>query len=179
MTNPTTEPDGPARITDDFAQTRHISTRAGARQAWERLTVYEKEFRLGHLADRKRAGISKANFEDEVKRALERRDAAKEFDEGWAICSASWPAGFNPDSIKVAGCPGSFVDHQRDVKRFWERVRQEMGTNDWMICRRVCGEGYKVAETIASITPAYQAVTLARFREALDALIEVLARCRK
>lgn len=169
----------PARIHDDHAMTRHISTRAGSKTAWERLSVYEKEFRKGGLLDRERAKSSPGAMKDEIGKALERRDAAREFDEGWAICSASWPSGFNPDSIKVAGCPGSFVDHQRDVKRFWERVRQSMGTNDWMICRRVCGEGYKVAETIAAITPSYRDSSLVRFREALDALLEALARCRK
>lgn len=173
----TDEIQAPAIISDDFAQTRNVTTRAGAKKGWERLTVYEKEFRLGHLTDKKRC-TSNAATEEEIKKSFERRDAAKEFDEGWAICLASWPAGFDPNRIKVAGVPGGFCDHQRDVERFWERVRQEMGTNDWMICRRVCGEGYKVAETIAAITPSYRDASLVRFREALDALVEVLAKVR-
>jgi len=174
----TDEIQAPALITEDMAQTRNVTTRAGAKKGWERLTVYEREFRLGHLTDKKRC-LTKSSTEEEIKKSFERRDAAKEFDEGWQICLASWPAGFDPNRIRVAGVPGGFCDHQRDVKRFWERIRQEMGTNDWMICRRVCGEGYKVAETIAAITPSYRDAALVRFREALDALVEVLAKVRK
>lgn len=173
----TTEPESPAKVTEDHAQTRHVNTRAGAKKGWERLTVYEKEFRLGHLTDKKKIW-NEATKGEEIKRSFERRDAAKEFDEGWAICLASWPAGFDPNRIKVAGIPGGFCDHQRDVKRFWERIRQTMGANDWIICRRVCGEGYKVAETINTITPGYRDASLVRFREALDALIWALAKVR-
>lgn len=187
--------DGPAIISHDFAQTRHVTTRAGAQKGWERLTVYEREFRLGRLASREIvpsatwhklfdddgflgcAGLP-YKVADEVNKAFARRDAAKEFDEGWRICNASWPAGFDPGRIKVAGCPGSFCDTQRDVKDFWRRVETSMGQNDWMICRRVCGDGYKVAEAVTSIAPAYRDETLVRFREAVDALILAMERSR-
>ena len=46
-----------------------------------------------------------------------------------------------------------------------------MGANDWLICRRVCGENYSVARRCPAISPAYRFSTLARFREALDALV--------
>lgn len=175
---PETDIQTPAIITDDHAQTRHVTTRAGAKKGWERLTVYEKEFRLGHLTDKKKI-LNEATKAEEIKKSFERRDAAKEFDEGWQICLASWPGGMDMNRIGVVGVPGGFCDHQRDVKRFWERVRQEMGTNDWMICRRVCGEGYKVAETIAVITPSYKDSALVRFREALDSLLDALGKVRR
>jgi hypothetical protein len=167
---------GPAIITADHAQTRHISTRAGAKQGWERLTVYEKEFRLGHLCCK--AAAAKHGIKEEVRRANARRDAAFAFDEGWRIINASWPAGFDPNRVRAAGISGSFVDVERATKQFWRRVELAMGTNDWMICRRVCGEGYKVAETVVSIQPGYRDSTLARFREALDSLIEAIAKAR-
>ncbi len=193
---PRIEVDGPAVVTRDFAQTRHVTTRAGAQKGWERLTVYEREFRLGRLASREIVPSSDWHklFDDdgfrgytglslkvaaEVGKAFARRDAAKEFDEGWAICNASWPTGFDPNRIKVAGSPGSFVDHQRDTKGFWRRIESSMGTNDWMICRRVCGDGYKVAEAVTSIAPSYRDETLVRFREALDALIVAMERTRQ
>ena len=77
------------------------------------------------------------------------------------------------------GVPGGFVDHQRDAKDFWRRVEQAMGTRDWMICRRVCGENCTVAETVQAISPGYKFSTLARFREALDALVDGMALARR
>lgn len=176
---PTSETvDGPAVVTADFAQTRHVSARAGAQKAWERLTVYEREFRRGHLICKARCITTDATRE-EAARACDRRDACRDFDEGWAICNASWPAGFDPGRIKVAGCPGSFCDHQKDVKDFWRRVELAMSTNDWMICRRVCGEGWAVAETVKLIAPAYKNIALERFREAIDGLVIAMGRSRQ
>jgi hypothetical protein len=87
----------------------------------------------------------------------------------------------NLPAIRAArgGVPGAFVDHQRDAKDFWRRVELAMGTRDWQICRRVCAEGCTVAETVQAISPGYKFSTLARFREALDALVEGMAAARK
>lgn len=171
------EPDSPARITADHVQDRHISTRAGSKLAWQRLPVYEREFRLGHLCCK--IAASKHGMDEEVKRAYARRDAAKAFEEGWLICNASWPSGSDLNRVRVVGTPGGFVDHQRATKDFWRRVELAMGTNDWMVCRRICGEGHNVAKTVIAIQPAYRASTLARFREALDALIVGMGVARK
>lgn len=167
------QPEAPARITPDFTQTRHISPQAGAKKGWERLTVYEREYRKGSLCD------SKEPSEAQRMDALVRRDAAKAFDEGWLICTASWPAGFDPNRIRVVGSPGSFVDHQRATKDFWERVRLAMSVNDWMICRRVCGEDVAVADAVKAIDPRYKNITSVRFRDALDGLIVGMDRARK
>jgi hypothetical protein len=89
-------------------------------------------------------------------------------------------AGSGFDQVKTSGgVPGAFVDHQREAKDFWRGVEQAMGTNDWMICRRVCGENYAVAVTVAAISPAYKFSSLARFREALDALVGAMAAVRR
>jgi hypothetical protein len=83
------------------------------------------------------------------------------------------------DRVRTSGgVPGAFADHQRDAKAFWRRVEQAMGANDWMICRRVCGENYAVAETVQAISPGYRFSTLARFREALDALVMAMKRAK-
>lgn len=172
------EPEAPARVTGDHAQDRVLSTRAGAQTGWQRLTIYEKEFRKGNLCCKSRC-TNPAATQEEVRRALTRRDAAKEFDEGWILCNAAWPAGSDMNRVRVAGHAGSFVDFQRGTKDFWRKVQLNMGTNDWIICRRVCGEGYKVAETVIAIQPGYRDSTLARFREALDSLNEAIERVRR
>ena len=109
-----------------------------------------------------------------------KEEAARAFDEGWQVCNASFPGGVDFDRVRTSGgVPGAFVDHQRDAKDFWRREEQAMGTNDWMICRRVCGENYAVAAAVQAISPGYKFSTLARFREALDALVDGMRRARR
>lgn len=168
----------PAVIGPMHVQDRVLGKGAASKTGWSKLTIYEKEHRLGHLADRSIC-TTPQRTQDEVGRATARYEAAKAFDEGWLVCNASWPSGSDLNRVRVVGCPGSFVDHQRDVKDYWRRVELHMGVNDWMICRRICGEGYKVAETIARISPSYKFSALARFREALDALIGAMAKARR
>jgi hypothetical protein len=173
------QPEGPAAVRGDHVQDRMLSGRAGAKAGWSRLTVYEKEFRRGHLMCKERCG-SAAAAKDEEARALDRFVAARAFDEGWQVCNASFPGARGWDEVRSGGgTPGGFVDHQRDTKDFWRRVEQAMGTRDWQICRRVCGENCTVAETVQAISPGYKFSTLARFREALDALVEAMATARR
>ena len=54
-----------------------------------------------------------------------------------------------------------------------------MGPNDWLICRLVCGENHSIAEAVLAISPDYKASTLARFREALDALVIAMDAARR
>ncbi len=121
---------------------------AGARKGWSKLTVYEREFRLGHLRCKERCA-TRDGAETEGRLEADRFAAARAFDLGWQICTASWPGGSSFDLVKTSGgVPGGFVDHQRDTKEFWRRVEQAMGGRDWQICRRVCGENYSVAAAV-------------------------------
>jgi hypothetical protein len=176
---PVGEPvEGPVVVTADHAQDRVLSAAAGARKGWSKLTVYEREFRLGHLRCKDR--VTKDALEAELRREADRFAAARAFDLGWQVCTASWPGSGGYDQVKTSGgVPGAFADHQRDVKDFWRRVEQAMGANDWLICRRVCGENFSVASAVMAINPGYRASTLARFREALDALVEGMKRARR
>ena len=176
--------DGPAVVAKDHVRDRVLSPRAGAKAGWSRLTVYEREFRLGHLKCKERCTGPKGNqaaTREEEGRALDRFAAARAFDTGWQICSAGFPGGVDFDRISSGGggVPGAFADHQRDAKAFWRRVEQAMGANDWLICRRVCGENYSVAETVQAISPGYRFSTLARFREALDSLVIAMATAKR
>jgi hypothetical protein len=164
--------DGPAVIRGDHVQNRSLSPRAGAKAGWSRLTVYERAFRLGQLICKERC-TGAAATRDEEGRALDRCAATRAFDEGWQVCHASFPGGVDFDRVRTSGgTPGAFADHQRDAKAFWRRVEQGMGANDWLICRLVCGQNHTVAEAVTAISPDYKFSTLARFREALDALVE-------
>ena len=161
----------PAVIAPDHARDRVLGPGAGAKKGWSRLTVYEREFRKGALVCKERC-TGGAETQAEMRRALDRYEAARAFDEGWQVCAVSWPGSSGFDRVKGGGgVPGAFVDHQRDVKDYWGRVEAAMGANDWLIVRRVCGENYSVAQAVAAISPGYKLSTLARFREALDALV--------
>ena len=169
----------PAVIGPDHARDRILSPRAGAKQGWSRLTVYEKEFRRGHMRCKERCTGVNAAREEEA-RALDRFAAARAFDEGWRICHAPFPGGVDFDRVKGSGgVPGAFADHARDAKDFWHRVQGAMGANDWLICRMVCGENFSVAEAVTMVSRAYKFSTLARFREALDALIQGMKHAKK
>ena len=170
--------EGPAVIGPDHVRDRVLGPRAGAKAGWSRLTVYEKEFRRGHLLCKERCTGVSATREEEG-RALDRYAAARAFDQGWQVCNASFPGGVDFDRVRSSGgVPGAFVDHQRDAKDFWRRVEAAMGANDWLICRMVCGENHSVAQAVMAIGPGYKFSTLARFREALDSLIEAMRRTR-
>jgi hypothetical protein len=171
--------EGPAIVGADHVRDRTLSSRAGAKAGWSKLTVTEKEFRRGHLICKERCTGAVATREEEA-RALDRYAAARAFDSGWQVCNASFPGGRAWDEVGGGGgVPGAFVDHQRDAKDFWRRVEQAMGANDWLICRRVCGENCTVAEAVQAISPGYKFSTLARFREALDSLVGAMAVARR
>lgn len=170
--------EGPAVVGADHVQDRVLDKTAGARKGWSKLTVYEREFRLGHLRCKERCA-TKDGAEAEQWLEADRFAAARAFDLGWQVCTASWPGSCGFDRVKTSGgVPGAFADHQRGAKEFWRQVEQAMGANDWLICRRVCGENFSVAAAVTAINPGYRFSTLARFREALDALVDAMKRAR-
>ena len=171
--------EGPAIITADHVQDRVLSPRAGAKKGWSKLAVYEKEFRRGALACKERCTSAVATRKEEA-RALDRLAAARALDRGWRIIHAPFPGGVDFDRVRSSGSgtPGAFADHARDAKDFWRKVQAAMGANDWLICWMVCGEGHSVAQAVMTVSPAYKFSTLARFREALDGLVEGMRRAK-
>ena len=171
--------EGPVVISSDHVQDRVLSGRAGAKKGWSKLAPYEKEFRRGALVCKERCTGATTTREEEA-RALDRFAAARALDEAWQVINAPFPGGVDFDRVRGSGgVPGAFADHARDAKDFWRRVEGALGANDWLICRMVCGEGHSVAQAVMTVSPAYKFSTLARFREALDALIDAMRRARK
>src|SRR3954469_1100725 len=102
--------DGPAMVTAAHAQDRVLSAAAGARKGWSRLTVYEREFRLGHLRCKERCA-TREGAEAELRLEADRFAAARAFDLGWQVCTASWPGSSGFDRVKSSGgVPGAFAD---------------------------------------------------------------------
>jgi hypothetical protein len=111
----------------------------------------------------------------EIERSLNRRDAGNEFVKKWDASLGGTKDSLDLTRVRSVGGSGGYSDTQIDASRFLALVEANMGKNDWMIVRRVCGENYGVAQTIAAISPAYVKFTWPRFREAIDALIHAMA----
>lgn len=174
------EPMPPSRhAKGDFVQDRALSTRAGTKFGWRKVSVLERAYRSGKLVDKERCvgstpHATRAATEVEIGRAFARLQAGERFTEGWLVANSAGWAASDLNRVRVVGTPGSFVDFQIDVKNFMRALEKILGTRDWMILRRVCGENYPIAETITDISPGYRYSTLARFREALDALVDAI-----
>ena len=68
--------------------------------------------------------------------------------------------------------------HLGRVTVTWRSVRA-MEANARLICSLVCGEGHSVAQGVMTVSPAYKFSTLARFRDALDGLVEGMKKAKK
>lgn len=179
MTHPKPqEPEAPARVTDMHTQDRALRGHAGEKLGWTKLSPFEKAHRKGQLVDRWKCK-DKDSTEQQAVIAVNRYQAGKHFTEAWKMAEATWPSGSDLNRVRVVGIPGSFCDHAIDAKNLLRSIEAHMGRRDWMIIRRVCGEDYAIGETVASLSPAYGDSTLARFREALDSLIEAMETVRR
>lgn len=178
--SPTPEDDilPPAVIGPDHVQDRTLSTRAGSKLGWSRLTVFEQAHRAGKLICKDKC-TSDIATQEEVGRALDRFLAGKRFMELWLISQASIAGSMDFSRVRCAGAGVPFTDTQFDAKTFLRALEANLGANDWMICRRVIGENYAIAETVNEISPSYRNSTLARFREALDALGQAFNKTRR
>lgn len=173
--------DEPAVITNMHVQAREITDQHGRQvlgaRGWSRLTVFQKLYIAKppakanpKLVDQKRC-TDKKTTDIEIDRALDRRDAGKEFVKAWDFSVRG-----TKDSLDLSpGCAAEAADgmtiDRMAAKDKLESWRRHMGPNDWMIIRRVCGENCDVAPVIADISPSYRDSSLARFREALDSLV--------
>src|ERR1700744_4917546 len=105
VANPTIE--SPAVIAADHARDRVLGLGAGAKKGWSRLTVYEREFRRGSFVCKERCTDAAAT-QAELRRAADRYEAAKAFDEGWQLCAASWPGSSGFERVEGGGgTPGA------------------------------------------------------------------------
>jgi hypothetical protein len=168
---------GPAVIGSDHVQDRVLHTRAGSKTGWSRLTVFEQAHRNGKLICKDKCKGDHATKE-EIGKALDRFMAGKRFMELWLISQASIGGSMDFSRVRCAGSGVPFSDTQFDAKTLLRAIEANLGVNDWMICRRVIGENCAIAETVLSISPNYKDSTLARFREACDALYSAFNRVR-
>lgn len=168
---PIEAPEAPAIVTPLHVQDRVLRGAAGAKLGWSKLSPFEKAHRMGKLMDKEKCKTKDA-IEQEAVVAVNRYQAGDRFAECWKLATVSWPSGSDLNRVRVVGTPGSFCDHQLDAKAFLRHLEAHMGRRDWMMVRRVCGEDWDIAPAVIDLSPSYRDSTLARFREALDVLVE-------
>ena len=170
---------GPAVVTSLHMLDRPATDDEGrpqaGKKAWSKLTHFEKAYATLPGRPSKLCCIEICTSPEatkiEIERAMDRRDAGKAFVKKWDAGEPGTKDSLDPTRIRSVGGSGGISDNAMDARRFLALVEANMGKNDWMIVRRVCGENHPVAQTIANISPSYAKSTWPRFREALDALM--------
>jgi hypothetical protein len=162
------QPDGPAKLSPDHVQDRGLTHIAGAPKGWRRLSPLESAFEKNQLA----GGNAKYD-------APARYNAGKEYEKHWLTSVSS-----GRDSTDIERvCSGPSVglsEAQQDSIRWLVAVHANMGVRDRKIILRVCGEGFWPSEAVSEACGTdYAKSTLARFREATDALIEAIDSARR
>lgn len=166
--------EGPAVVTPMHRQERPLFDETSGREivgrrGYSNETQFERFLRLNqHIC--KEACTDRRAEAVEIDRALDRRDAGKAFANAWKEREPG-----SRDSTDLAPRGGSTSDGLTTAMvtagKLLHGWQAHMGGNDWMLVRRVCGEDYTVARTVAEISPGYVKASVARFREALDALV--------
>lgn len=153
------QPDGPAMVRGDHVRDRIISPVAGAAKAWRKLSPLEAAYARGQLAGGKHS-------------AAERLEAGQRYARLFAASESS-----GRDSTQLLNISRSYGaaplgESQRGALEKLRSIHAAMGANDAAIVRLVCGEGYTPAEAVRrACGDGYKDATLARFREALDMLV--------
>ena len=157
------QPEGPVMVRADHVRDRVISPVAGAARAWRKLSPLEAAYAKGQLAGGKHS-------------VSERFEAGQRYARLFAACESS-----GRDSTQLLNVSRSYGgaplgESQRGAMEKLRSIHARMGANDATIVRLVCGEGFTPAEAVRRVCgDGYRDATLARFREALDTLVNGFA----
>jgi hypothetical protein len=164
------EPEAPAIVRADHVQDRPASSIACGPKAWRRASVLELAYERGQLDDgegdgRKRAFKAKCRF-----------DAGEAYAKLFLTAQSSGTDSTDLDRImSVSGTRVALTTRQAEAIRALAAIESRIGTRDRRIVRMVCGENFHLSEAvIAACGKSYRHSVVARFREALDALLDSL-----
>ena len=184
MRNAQTAPghiDGPAKVTPMHVErelTDHRGRAIIGKVGTKVETQFQRACRLGQLVDKAMCTDKKAQ-DIEIERALDRRDAGDSLVEAWDKLYRGTKDSTDLNRGGSAANSAGISDAQIDAGNLMAGWERHMGANDWMLVRRVCGENYAIAQSVAEISPSYRFTALTRFREALDGLIRAKVDARK
>lgn len=165
--------EGPAVIHGGHEQTRHLRVVAGSKMGW----VNRREHPLTWAFDRGQLGRGGAIEMAEAKRRL---NAGEEYRVLYETSRGRTRDSTDLDVVKGGGGYPITIAMADAVKKL-VAIDFRLGKNDRTLIRRVCGEGYTLAQAIADVFPSdkYRHGVSVRFCEALDALIAAMAEAQK
>jgi hypothetical protein len=144
---------------EDGPRTRRVL--AGAK-AWRKLTPLEAAYAKGQLA----GGVPTHS-------ALMRFEAGKRYAGIFAGAETQGRDSTQMIAVSKSGGGLGLGQSQRMALRALAAMEAKLGERDRRIIRMACGEGFAPVEAVrAACGDDYKHTTAARFREALDALIE-------
>tara|TARA_R110000868_G_scaffold187664_4_gene430196 strand:- start:2214 stop:2744 length:531 start_codon:yes stop_codon:yes gene_type:complete len=164
---PEEQPDSPAIITPCHSQDRIISPVAGAPRAWRRLSPLEKAFAKGQLAGGGHRYTANQRFE-----------AGQNYAQIFLATQTSGRDSTQSLNVSRSTGGGCMAQTQANAFAMLRTLEASMKCRDRLIIHSVCGEGEVPAEAIRLICGDYRDTIAARFREALDSLVEAFEESR-
>lgn len=167
-----TEPMGPAKETG-----LHVWARPATddnmrpivgKMACVKWTPLEAAFNQGKLQGGSSKYAPKARF-----------DAGMKYAEIWDTAQSSGRDSTQALNISRSTGGGSISQSQSDAVKALVSVESHLSQRDRIIIRMVCGQGYFPSEAVRTVCEDYRDTVSARFREALDGLIEAFELARK
>jgi hypothetical protein len=146
---------------------REIPDGAGSKRvlsnskAWRRLSPLEAVYAKGQLAGGAPTHDAGARFA-----------AGKRYGGIFAVAQSSGRDSSQMIAISRSGGGMTMGQSQREALRLLAAIETRLGERDRRIIRMVCGEGFWPSEAVRAVCGDYKHTIAARFREALDALIE-------
>lgn len=156
--------DGPAVLTVDYIQNRAFRNDQGKisqNKAWRRVTELDKAFVKGQL----KHGNGRYSEKD-------RLEAGRRYADLCAICAPKGRDSTQALNISSGGFSGTVSIAQAIAAKTIVTVKSHLGGRDRNIIHMVCVEDAAPVDAIKHICGDYEKTVSARFREALDALIE-------
>lgn len=170
-------PEAPARIRPGHAQTRNLSANAGAKRGY--VNNAEHPLTLAYSRNQLIRGILRNDDGNEKYTAPERYAAGDEFRRIWEACAASGRD--STDLNHISGGRGDPITmRQAQAISDLARIHAALSATDRQIVQLVCGEGHWPSEAIRKACgDSYKDATIPRLNEALDHLIEALAKVKR
>lgn len=161
--------DGPAKLQPDHVQTRNLTTVAGGPKGWKRESPLEAAYDRGQLA-----GGSQTHT------AEERYEAGMLYTKFFDTAQPGTKDSTDIERVMHSGSGEAFTTAQAVAIRSLVSIDSHMSQRDRMIIRMVCGQGFFASEAVRHVCgDDYRHTVWARFREALDGLVEAVAQARK
>jgi len=166
------QPETPAKVTHLHVQDRAFRNDAGqivaGQQAWRRLSPLEACYAKGQLAGGSDRYTAQARF-----------DAGQRYSEIFLTAQSSGRDSTQALNVSRSGGGLPLSQAQSDAIRVLVTIHSHMGAKDRLIVTRVCGEGHFPSAAVREVCGDYRDTVSARFREALDGLIEAMETGRR